>query len=176
MQKPSSTGVGCVFGAVTGNAALVIAIGLLISAATRGKAATGITWIDKNTNLTFYGDMRLRYEVDWDSHTAAGALRDDRHRGRIRTRAGLNYRFSDEWSAGARARTGDSRSQQSPHLTFVTDDGPRDELDFVVDRYFVQYKGGPFLSWAGRNLFPFWQQNELFWDEGRDPDRSRGVV
>jgi hypothetical protein len=82
---------------------------------------------------------------------------------------GMNYQFTEEWSAGARLRTGDSRSQQSPHLTFVTDDGSRDELDFVADRYFVQYKSGPFLSWAGRNITPFWQQNELFWDEDVTP-------
>ena len=137
-------------------------------------AATGITWIDNNTNLTFYGDLRLRYEVDWDSQTSTGSPRDDRHRSRIRARAGLNYRLSDEWSAGVRARTGSNRSQQSPHLTFVADDGGRDELDFVVDRYFLQYKDKSFSGWAGRNLFPFWQQNELFWDEDVTPTGLAG--
>ncbi|MGZ8940912.1 MAG: putative porin [Limisphaerales bacterium] len=133
------------------------------------EAATGIPWFDSNTNLTLYADLRLRYEVDWDSETAAGAARDDRHRGRARARAGFDYRFSDEWSIGSRIRTGDSRSQQSPHLTFVADDGPRDELDFVVDRYFLQYKGEKLTSWGGRNVTPFWQQNELFWDEDVTP-------
>jgi hypothetical protein len=130
---------------------------------------TGITWLDSNTNLTFYGDIRLRYEVDWDSQTPAGVMRDDRHRGRFRGRAGFNYRFADDWTAGVRIRTGSSRSQQSPHLTFVTDDGTRDDLDFVVDRYFVQYQEKPLTLWGGRNLFPFWQQNELFWDEDVTP-------
>jgi hypothetical protein len=49
-----------------------------------GRAATGIEWIDGNTNLTFSADVRLRYEVDWDSQDAAGVERDDRHRGRLR--------------------------------------------------------------------------------------------
>jgi hypothetical protein len=148
---------------------LLMAIAIPLCCASAGKAATGITWIDNNTNLTFYGDLRLRYEVDWDSQTATGAMRDDRHRGRIRARAGLNYRFSDEWSAGVRVRTGDSRSQQSPNLTFVTDDGERDDMDFVVDRYFIQYREDRFTGWAGRNLFPFWQQNELFWNDNVTP-------
>lgn len=132
-------------------------------------AATGIPWFDNNTNLTVYADLRLRYELDWDSHTAAGVERDDRHRGRVRARVGFDYKFSNGWSIGSRLRTGDSRSQQSPHLTFWNDDGPRDELDFVLDRYYVQYKEGKITSWAGRNVTPFWQQNELFWDEDVTP-------
>ena len=174
MQKPQSTGEGCAHGAASRvlalrakSLALVASTTFLFSVASQ--AATGITWIDNNTNLTFYGDLRLRYEVDWDSQTATGAPRDDRHRGRLRARAGMNYKFTEEWSLGARLRTGDSRSQQSPHLTFARDDGSRDELDFVADRYFVQYKSGPFLSWAGRNLTPFWHPNELFWDEDVTP-------
>jgi hypothetical protein len=139
----------------------ILALGALASA----ESATGIHWIDANTNLTFYGDIRLRYEVDWDSQTAGGVMRDDRHRGRFRGRLGFNYRLTDEWSLGARVRTGHSRSQQSPHLTFVRDDGDRDDLNFIPDRYFFQYQHKPFTAWGGRNLFPFWQQNELFWDE-----------
>lgn len=135
---------------------------------------TGLPSIDNNTNLNFYGDLRLRYELDWDSHTPAGALRDDRNRARIRARAGFNYQLADEWSVGSRVRTGDSRSQQSPHLTFANDEGPKDRLDFVADRYFIQYKGHGFTSWAGRNLFPFWQQNELFWDEDVTPTGLAG--
>lgn len=138
------------------------------------QAATGLPWIDTNTNLTVYADFRLRYEVDWESHTAAGVERDDRHRGRIRARTGFEYKLADEWSVGARAHTGNSRSQQSPHLTFVTDDGTRDQLDFVIDRYYVQYKSGPVFAWAGRNVTPFWQQHELFWDEDVTPTGLAG--
>lgn len=139
------------------------------------QSATGLDWIDQNTNLTFYGDLRLRYEVDWDSQNTAGIARDDRHRGRLRARLGFNYLLADDWSVGARVRTGNSRSQQSPHLTFVSDDGPRDDLDFVADRYFVQFKHGPVAAWGGRNISPFWQQNELFWDEDVTPTGVAGT-
>jgi hypothetical protein len=153
---------------------LLLAGAILLTSTLAGRSATGIDWIDGHTNLTFYGDLRLRYEVDWDSQTAAGVARDDRHRGRLRARVGTNYRFSDAWSAGARVRTGNSRSQQSPHLTFVTDEGDRDDLDFVLDRYFVQFKREQFLGWAGRNVTPFWQQNEMFWDEDVTPTGLAG--
>jgi len=152
----------------------LLVAGILFAAAPTVRSATGLDWIDQNTNLTFYGDLRLRYELDWDSHTPAGTLRDDRNRGRLRARLGFNYRLADDWSAGARVRTGNSRSQQSPHLTFVTDDGTRDDLDFVVDRYFVQFKHDGFSGWGGRNLSPFWQQTELFWDEDVTPTGLAG--
>jgi hypothetical protein len=151
-----------------------VAVAALLVTASPSQAATGIDWIDHNTNLTFYGDLRLRYEVDWDSQNGAGVPREDRHRGRLRARFGLNYQIADEWSFGSRIRTGSSRSQQSPHLTFVSDDDLRDDLDFVFDRYFLQFKQGPFTSWAGRNTTPFWQQNELFWDEDVTPTGVAG--
>lgn len=133
--------------------------------------STGLDFIDSNTNLTFYGDFRLRYELDWDSHRPNGTERPDRTRGRWRARGGFNYQLTEDWSLGVRIRSGSSHSQQSPHLTFASDDpsgtggGTRDDVDAVVDRYFVQYKHGPITAWGGRNITPFWQQNELFWDE-----------
>lgn len=154
---------------------LLIVAGALLASLTDSQAVPGLDWVDSNTNLTFFGDLRLRYEVDWDSHKANGTLRDDRHRGRLRARAGFNYAFSDEWSLGARVRSGNSRSQQSPHLTFVTDDGGRDDLDFVADRYFVQFARERISTWAGRNSLSFWQQTELFWDEDVTPAGLAGT-
>ena len=143
--------------------------GTILILVTRTHAATDIPWIDNNTNLTFYGDLRLRYESDWDSQTTAGAGRVNRERGRIRVRAELNYQLADAWSFGTRVRTGNAHSQQSPHLTFTADDHIRDTTEFVADRYFVQFKEGGFTGWAGRNTTPFWQQNEMFWDEDVTP-------
>ena len=124
---------------------------------------------DVTPQLSLYGDLRLRYESDWDSHTATGARRTDRERGRVRLRAGLGYKFSSQWSAGARVRTGDPHGQQSPHLTFTANDGPNDDFDASFDRYFIQFKDRAFTAWAGRNGTPFWQQNEMIWDEDVTP-------
>ncbi len=158
---------------------VLLSLGFALNMALTGFSAPGLTtgldWIDSNTNLTFYGDLRLRYELDWDSQNAAGVPRDDRHRGRIRGRVGVGYKFSEEWSIGARVRTGSSRSQQSPHLTFAGDDRVSDDLDFVADRYFVQFKRQGFTGWAGRNASPFWQQTELFWDEDVTPTGLAGL-
>ena len=148
---------------------LTVTAGALLTLAMHSQAATGLACIDNNTNLTFYGDIRVRYELDWDSHTTSGSLRDDRNRGRVRARAGFGYQLADDWSIGARVRTGNTDSQQSPHLTFTSDDGVTDNLNFVLDRYFVQFKHGGLAGWVGRNITPFWQQNELFWDEDVTP-------
>ncbi|MBO94878.1 MAG: hypothetical protein CMI32_08285 [Opitutales bacterium] len=121
----------------------------------------------KDGKLSWYGDLRARYEVDYDSVKADGTTeRDDRNRGRVRARVGLNYQANESLKFGARLRTGNSRSQQSPHLTFVNDDGADDDdLDFVVDKLFVDYNSEGYHAWLGRNGFPFWKQNELFWDD-----------
>ncbi|HYP18204.1 MAG TPA: putative porin [Opitutus sp.] len=128
-------------------------------------------------DLTLNGDVRLRYENDWDSHTATGARRVDRERGRVRVRVSAAYRFNPDWSFGARIRTGNTQSQQSPHLTFEASDGSaNDDLQFSLDRYFLQYKHGATTAWAGRNSSPFWQQNELFWDEDITPTGAAAVI
>jgi hypothetical protein len=115
--------------------------------------------------LTLSGDLRLRYEWDWDSQNAAGVARADRDRARYRLRAVLGYKFSNEWSFATRLRTGNRRSQQSTHLTFYANDDITDDCEVSLDRYYLQYKHGNLLAWGGRNTTPFWQQNEMFWDE-----------
>lgn len=119
--------------------------------------------------LTWFGDFRLRYEWDWDSQNGSGVPRADRDRARIRARAGLTYKLSDQLSLGLRARTGSRLSQQSPHLTFYANDDITDDFEVTLDRYYVQFKQGGLTSWFGRNTTPFWQPNEMFWDEDVTP-------
>ena len=128
----------------------------------------------KPSPLAITGDLRLRFEEDWDSQNAAGVERADRTRGRLRVRANFAYTFDPAWSAGVRIRTGNTHSQQSPHLTFASDDGVRDDLEFVLDRYYVQYKHQEVTAWAGRMSSPFWQQNEFFWDDDVTPTGVAG--
>jgi len=125
--------------------------------------------------LTFSGDVRVRYEWDWDSQNAAGVARADRDRARTRIRASLGYQFSSEWSAGVRVRTGNRDSQQSPHLTFYANDDITDDFEGSFDRYFVQFKQGALTAWGGRNPVPFWQQNELVWDDDVTPTGVAGT-
>ena len=120
-------------------------------------------------DLTLYGDLRVRYEWDWDSQNAAGVARLDRDRARGRIRAGFAYKLGPNWTIGARVRTGNPLSQQSPHLTFHENDGITDDFKMQADRYFVQYKEDALTVWGGRNTTPFWQQNEMWWDEDVTP-------
>jgi hypothetical protein len=116
---------------------------------------------DEAGTLFWRGDLRLRYESDFD-----GTGVDDRHRGRMRARVGADYQFNPSTKLGARLRTGNRHSQQSALLTFVNDQGAdNDPLDFVLDQLYVAFDGSGWNAWAGRNAFPFWKQNELFWDD-----------
>ncbi len=120
-------------------------------------------------DLTIYGDLRVRYEWDWDSQNAAGVARLDRDRARGRARAGFTYKLGPQWTLGARVRTGNPLSQQSPHLTFHANDGLNDDFKVQADRYFIQFKQDALTVWGGRNTTPFWQQNEMWWDEDVTP-------
>lgn len=115
--------------------------------------------------LTLAMDTRARIESDVHGTREDGTPRDDRHRGRIRVRLEARARVGRSLFVTARVRTGSPLSQQSPHLTvFDFTGGPRDDPRAVADRFVVQHAGRRFEAWAGRNEFPFWSQNELFWD------------
>lgn len=113
-----------------------------------------------------YGDLRVRYENDWDSRNPAGVLRDDRERLRARVRVGLTLQQSERWKFDVRVRTGDRSSQQSPHLTFWDlDGGEEDSLFAGLDRYYGRFKTDRLTIWAGRHDLPLWKQSEMFWDD-----------
>lgn len=138
-------------------------------------AASASAYTPKSApGLTLYGDLRVRYEWDWDSQTGAGVPRADRDRSRIRARIGATYKLAPAWSLGARLRTGDRRSQQSPHLTIYSSDDVTDDFAVQADKYFVQYKEGAFTAWGGRNGSPFWHPDEMFIDEDVTPTGLAG--
>lgn len=115
-----------------------------------------------------FGDIRLRAEQDWDSRTFDGSFREDRFRLRMRMRIGFNYDWSEQISFGARIRSGVNESLQSPHNNF----GHREFTGFPIsiDKVFLTGKHEKFWWWAGKNDFPFWKQNELFWDDDVTPE------
>jgi hypothetical protein len=115
--------------------------------------------------VTVTADLRGRFESDVDSRREDGTLRDDRHRGRVRARLEVRARPAPSLLVIGRVRTGSPYSQQSPHLTLVDfSGGGADAFRGVPDRFLLQYTPGRFDAWIGRNEFPFWTQNELFWD------------
>lgn len=121
---------------------------------------------DKEKNFTAYGDLRLRMESDFNGETATGFQVDDRTRARIRARTGLKYTPNDWLAFDTRIRTGSNASHQSPHITvFDFNDNPRGDADINFDKWYVGAKRDDAWAWAGRNSFPFWSQDEIFWDE-----------
>ncbi len=116
------------------------------------------------------GDFRFRLENDFDSQTASGTKRDDRTRARVRARVTLSYKPSSPFSFGLRLRSGSEESQQSPHITVADfDNNDTGDSDFVFDKWFFRVANENSWAWVGRNSFPFWKQNELFWDDDVTP-------
>lgn len=129
-------------------------------------AARADVSLDEGGIFKAFGDLRLRYESDWQSKRSNGTSRDDRQRFRIRARAGLKIYFSEDTILSFRVRTGSTRNQQSPHVTLVDfSTNGVGRQDALVDKAFIKSKFGKTTGWIGRNGFPFWKQNELFWDD-----------
>lgn len=117
--------------------------------------------------LKLFGDIRFRSEMDWDSMQSNGAKRPNRDRLRIRFRMGLTYLYDEHILFGARFRTGNVLSQQSPHTTLGDDFEPK---SLNMDKAFIHGQWERGWMWLGKNSFPFWTQNELFWDEDVNPE------
>ncbi len=122
---------------------------------------------EEEKKLKLYGDFRFRAEQDWDSKRSNGTTRNDRFRLRHRTRVGFTYQWSDHISFGARLRTGSLLDQQSPHITFGNEFEPG---SIGLDKAFLSGKYDQFWWWVGKNSFPFWKQNELWWDDDVSPE------
>ncbi|GAA3648297.1 putative porin [Flavivirga jejuensis] len=122
---------------------------------------------EKTTNKpVVFGDFRFRGEQDWDSRKSNGDFRKDRSRLRYRFRLGVKYDYKDWAQVGARIRTGNILDQQGPHITLGGGDSKEFglvNLGFEKLYFKAEYK---YLSgWIGKNSFPFFKQNELFWND-----------
>lgn len=119
--------------------------------------------------LTFNSDMRFRLENDFNGITASGSEQDDRIRMRIRARFGFNYNFNEHFDFGMRIRTGNNLDQQSPHITLGSP-GEFGTIPIGLDKAYIKYNSKNFFLWAGKNSFPFYTNNELFWDDDVNPE------
>ena len=116
------------------------------------------------------GDLRVRAEEDWDSHTEAGVLRPDRGRARVRARLGAEADLGSGFRAQGRVRTGVGHSQQGANVTFADVDGnPVDVLKVEAERYSLAWRDRSRTVEVGRMEFPFFATNEYFWDADIPP-------
>jgi len=117
---------------------------------------------------SFSSDARFRAEFN---DNAPGTK--DRHRQRLRLRAGANYRFNGELLVGTRVTTGNPDDPRSPYVDLG--DGFNSE-DISLDRLYFQYTpeavpglvvlGGKFGAPVYRN--PVY--GELVWDDDVQPE------
>ncbi|MEM9481718.1 MAG: putative porin [Verrucomicrobiota bacterium] len=128
--------------------------------------------------ISLYGDLRLRYELDYDSVRGDGVTpREDRNRFRTRARLGIKFEPTDSWLFDVRVRHGNADSQQSPHVTWATDSGELGEqTDFMVDRLYLAWKHDAFSTRIGRQGLNYWKAHEMFWDDDVYIDGIAGSV
>ncbi len=118
--------------------------------------------------LSFYGDLRLRWESSFKVPGMA-----DRHRQRLRARIGMKYDFSDEIELGLRARTGNPADPKSPYVDFGN---LFQSFEFNLDKAYATYKPkevkGLVLS-AGKIGHPM-KRNPIYgehlWDGDVNPE------
>lgn len=133
-------------------------------------SAFGEIPLDDQGKVKLSGDLRFRLEADRDSVNPAGVPRADRTRARIRARLGLTADVSPKLRLGLRLRSGSRDSQQSPHVTVADFDGnPTGDRDVLLDRWYLRWSGDRTRVTLGRDSFPFWKQNEFFWDDDVTP-------
>jgi hypothetical protein len=139
---------------------------LVIAASVMGGGAARAQVVNEESKPRLFephGDFRIRLEQDWDSLNGDGTERDDRLRLRVRVRVGFDLNFNDRWMARVQLRSGQHKSQQSPHITIYDfDDGDTGPYQFDFDYWFLSYKSGNFEAWAGRNQLSFFHQDDLF--------------
>jgi hypothetical protein len=123
-------------------------------------------------SMTFFGDMRFRYESLYGQQNAAanpdvpgtlGNALTTRQRLRLRARLGVRGRISDEFDWGVRVATGTFDDVGSTNQT-LTDFFTR--KPFAIDQAYFNYhpKALPgFLLQAGKFDTP-WTRTELTWD------------
>jgi hypothetical protein len=120
--------------------------------------------LDEGESVFLFGDLRFRGETDRDSRRSDGSRRQDRDRARVRARLGLKWTPLEHLSFLARARTGNTDGQQSPHVT-IWQDGDDGDADVLVDRAWVKGSWSRGEVWLGRNGHGFWRQDEFLFDD-----------
>jgi len=124
------------------------------------------SWIE---NLTFYGDLRLRYEYRRRAESTGGR-RDDEGRARYRLRAGIKKQWPDDGlEVGFRLASGDGGGPTSTNET-MNDFFARDQ--FMIDRAYAIWKPKAVkgLMVTGGKIKQPWVTTDLVWDSDLNPE------
>ncbi len=124
----------------------------------------------EDKKLQFSGDFRFRVEHDWDSQKGDGTYRDDRSRLRYRFRLQAKYKHKQWAEVGARIRNGNLNDQQGPHTTLGGDEGEFSTTQIGLEKVYFLARHKHLSGWIGKNTFPFYKQNEVFWNDNVFPE------
>jgi len=119
-------------------------------------------WLD---NLTFFGDLRLRYE----HHSQDGTARRERNRYRFRLRLGfIKTWLDDQMEVGFRLSSGD-QDGRSPNQTFT---GTFNKKDIWIDRAYARYSPNaiPGLTVIGGKMPNPLEYTDLIWCPDINPE------
>ncbi len=127
-------------------------------------------WI-QNTKLG--GDFRLRYQYN---HTNDSL--NDRHRGRIRLRLGLDSKVNDKLMVGVGLATGlsstaTSASEQADAVrsTNASFDDSFAKKPIALDYAYAKYTPYPWVEFIGGKFKnPLWMPTDLVWDSDINPE------
>lgn len=110
--------------------------------------------------------IRLRFEDDWDGIKANGiSTYPDRQRIRVKANTELQYKPTSEFTFGTRLSLGDSNQNSVTNVTLFNFQGTTQvKTDVFFDKWYARVDKSNWWAWGGRNVVPFWQQNDYFWD------------
>jgi len=120
---------------------------------------------DSVESLKFYGDLRLRYQFE----NAAKQNIDDttnRSRWRYRLRAGIDYEFDSNWSAGLRVETASANDSTNANWGGFFD---KQNDDLYLGLAYAQYSSEDMEITLGKHKQPF-NISGAFWDSDINPE------
>ncbi|MBD3246223.1 MAG: hypothetical protein GF333_04360 [Candidatus Omnitrophica bacterium] len=127
----------------------------------KGEMDTLPSWVQ---NLKLKGDLRLRYQ--WEDKTGS----EDRHRGRLRFRLGMQSKVNDKITVAAGLATGGS----DPRSTNQTLQNTFDTPDIRLDYAYAQYAVTPWLTVKGGKISSIkkliFRPSDLLWDSDINPE------
>ncbi len=124
------------------------------------------SWLE---NLTFFGDLRLRYEYRQFAESTGGR-RDDEGRARYRLRVGVKKTWpDDQLEVGFQLASGDGGGPTSTNET-MGDFFVRDEIR--IDRAYATWKPNAVkgLMVTGGKIKQPWVSTDLVWDSDLNPE------
>ena len=111
------------------------------------------------------GSVLLRYEDDFDHR-----LFKERERLRLIADLGLNSDWSEHWFSEIRLSTGLKNKQNVPAITIYRfNSQPSPDDDVFLNRYYLGYRSGKFITQAGKVPWQIKHNTDMFWDMNLNP-------